>query len=255
MPRCNRDSQPRPLICGANANAGIEQVNKWTRKRLVFLRELFLRNNVALASYPRSGNTWLSKLLESLSGQQVGSIYRDYVFPRPATGIVIKTHKNDGQRFNRAVHLIRNPLDAISSHHEYMHHYFPLRAQDWKTHVETQKCEWKKHTEYWMRQAMPRITVRYEDLTTEPVQELRKLAQFLHLEVDDSEIENAIEACKIDRLRAESSKRGEDAAGFFRKGESGHGIARYSADEIEALDAELGELMGEFGYKIPSRTQ
>jgi hypothetical protein len=177
------------------------------------------------------------------------------VFPRPATGIVIKTHKNDGQRFNRAVHLVRNPLDAISSHHDYMHRYFPARAQDWKAHVETQKREWKKHAKYWLEQTMPSITVRYEDLMAEPVQELKKLSQFLHLEVDDSEIEKAIEACTIDRMRAESSKRGEDAAGFFRKGGSGHGIARYSADEIEALGAELGELMGKFGYKIPSQAR
>lgn len=230
-------------------------LNKWTRKRLVFLRKLFLRNNVALASYPRSGNTWLSMLLEALSGQRAGSIYRDQVFPRPATGVIIKTHKLDGQRYNRVVHLVRNPLDSISSHFDYMHRYFPDRAQEWQAHVATQGREWKKHAEYWMQQSMPRITVRYEDLTAEPVQELRRLAQFLHLDVGDSEIEQAVEACRIDRLRDASAKQGEDAAGFFRKGGSGRDVSRYSADQIEALGAELGEIVEKFGYKIPSRTQ
>jgi hypothetical protein len=229
------------------------RLNKWSRKRLVFLRKLILRNNVALASFPRSGNTWLSKLLEALSGQQAGSIYRDHVFPRPATGIVIKTHKCDGQRFNRIVHLVRSPLDSISSHFDYMHRYFPQRAQDWGPHVATQTQEWKRHTAYWMEQTKPRITVRYEDLIAEPFAELRKLAQFLHLDVDEDKIEQAVEACKIDRLREASSKRGEDAAGFFRKGGSGHGINRYSADEIATIEAELGELMAKFGYEIPSR--
>ncbi|MBW2692360.1 MAG: sulfotransferase domain-containing protein [Deltaproteobacteria bacterium] len=229
-------------------------LNKWSRKRLVFLRKLILRNNVALASFPRSGNTWLSQLLEALSGQQAGSIYRDHVFPRPATGIVIKTHKCDGQRFNRIVHLVRSPLDSISSHFDYMHRYFPQRAQDWRPHVATQTHEWKRHTAYWMQQAKPRITVRYEDLMAEPFAELRKLAEFLHLDVDDGEIEQAVEACEIDRLREASSKRGEDAAGFFRKGGSGHGINRYSADEIATIEAELGELMAKFGYEIPTRS-
>jgi hypothetical protein len=105
-----------------------------------------------------------------------------------------------------------------------------------------------------MQQTKPRITVRYEDLTAEPFVELRKLAQFLHLDVDEGEIEQAVEACKIDRLREASSKRGEDAAGFFRKGEVGHGVSRYSADEIDTIEAELGELMGKFGYKVPSRS-
>lgn len=227
-------------------------LNKWSRKRVVFLRKLILRNNVALASYPRSGNTWLSKLLEALSGRQAGSIYRDQVFPRPATGIVIKTHKCDGQRYNRIVHLVRNPFDSISSHYDYMRRYFPERALDWEQHVATQTREWKRHTTYWMQQAKPSITVRYEDLAAEPLVELEKLARFLELDVDDGEIEQAVEACRIDRLREASSKRGEDAAGFFRKGGSGHGIGRYSADEIASIAAELGELMGKFGYEVPS---
>jgi hypothetical protein len=228
-------------------------LNKWSRKRLVFLRKLILRNNVALASYPRSGNTWLSKLIETLSSQQVGSIYRDPIFPRPATGVVIKTHKCDGQRFNRIVHLVRSPLDSISSHFDYLHRYYPHRALDWGPHVAAQIQEWKRHTAYWMQQAKPRLTIRYEDLMAEPHVELRKLAEFLHLDVDDVEIERAVEACKIDRLREASSKRGEDAEGFFRKGGSGHGISRYSAAEIAAIEAELGELMAKFGYEIPSQ--
>ena len=230
-------------------------LNKWTRKRLVFLRKLLLRNNVALASYPRSGNTWLTKLLEALSSRQVGSIYRDQIFPRPATGIVIKTHKFDSHRYNRFVHLVRNPPDCISSHYDFMHYYFPDKAQEWNAHLETACYEWKRHTKYWMQVGKPHITVHYEDLMDDPIQELRRLARFLPLDVDDSEIGRAIEVCKIDKLRAASFNRGEDAAGFFRKAGSGHGISRCSADEIETLEAELGELMGQFGYKIPSRTE
>jgi hypothetical protein len=238
-------------IRGEHAMPGL---SKWSRKRLVFLRKLILRNNVALASYPRSGNTWLSKLLEALSGQQTGSTYRDQVFPRPATGIVIKTHRCDAQRFNRIVHLVRSPFDSISSHFDYMHRYFPQRSQDWGPHVAAQTQEWNRHSAYWMQQTKPRITIRYEDLLAEPFVELKKLAQFLHLDVDEGEIEQAVEVCKIDRLRAASSKRGEDAAGFFRKGGSGHGVSWYSTDEIATIEAELGELMAKFGYKIPSRS-
>jgi hypothetical protein len=228
-------------------------MHKWLRKRLVFLRMVLLRDNVALASYPRSGNTWLSKLLEALSGRQAGSIYRDLVFPRPATGIVIKTHKLDGQRYNRILHLMRNPFDSISSHYDYMHHYFPSneKARSWEAHVEVESREWRKHTEYWMHQDKPLITVLYENLMSQPNQELRRLADFLNLDVSDKEIEEAIESCKIDRLREASSKRGEDAASFFREGGSGRGMSRYSADEIKFVESELGDLMTHFGYKTP----
>ena len=134
-----------------------------------------------------------------------------------------------------------------------MHHYFPSneKARSWEAHVEVESREWRKHTEYWMHQDKPLITVLYENLMSQPNQELRRLADFLNLDVSDKEIEEAIESCKIERLREASSKRGEDAASFFREGGSGRGMSRYSADEIKFVESELGDLMTHFGYKTP----
>ncbi len=225
-------------------------MNKWTRKRLVLLRKIFLRNNVALASFPRSGNTWLSKLVEALSGERAGSIYRDVVFPRPACGIVIKTHKLDGQRYNRFIHLLRNPFDSIASLYDFRHHFVGEKAEDWADHVRLQSRAWREHTEYWMGQPKPHIRIRYEDLTAQPAAELERVAEFLRLSATEKQIEEALEACRIEKLRAISSKRGEDAADFFRKGQTGKGRSRFTAAEIALVEAEAGGLMRRFGYSI-----
>jgi len=225
-------------------------MNKWTRKRLVLLKKIFLRNNVALASFPRSGNTWLSKLLEALSGERAGSIYQDVVFPRPAFGIVIKTHKLDGRRYNRFIHLLRNPFDSIASLYDFRHHFVSEKAEDWTEHVRLQSRKWREHTEYWMGQNKPHIRIRYEDLRAQPVEAIEGVAAFLGLSATEKDIEEAVEACRIEKLRAISSKRGEDAADFFRKGQTGQGRSRFSAAEIAIVETEAGELMKRFGYSI-----
>lgn len=224
-------------------------MHKWARKRLVLLRKVLLGNSVALASFPRSGNTWLSKLVEELSGRRAGSIYRDVVFSRPACGIVVKTHKLDGQRYNRFVHLLRNPFDCIPSWYDYRLHYFPTKAGDWESHVALQSRKWREHTEFWMKLDKPHTVIRYEDLVARPAVELMAIADFLGLPVTEEKVAQAVEACRIDKLRQVSASRGEDAANFFRKGEIGLGRARFSDAQISQVEAEVGEMMKRFGYE------
>ncbi len=226
-------------------------MRKQIRKQLVLLRKIVLQNNVALSSYPRSGNTWLSKLVEELSGKQTGSIHPyNAVFQRPVGGIIIKTHKRDAFRYNRFIHLVRNPFDAIASYYEFVHVFYSDKADDWETHVRKQCAKWKDHTEYWMQQTEPHITMRYEDLIHQPFESLEKVAQFLELTVGDAEIERAIEACTIEKLRAKSLEEGSDGNNFFNKGEVGSGRTRFSSTEVAALEGELGELMKRFHYEL-----
>jgi hypothetical protein len=225
-------------------------MRKQTRKKIVLARKLLLQNNVALASYPRSGNTWLTKLVEALSQKRAGSIHDDPVFPRPAWGILIKTHKLDVFRYNRFVHLTRNPFDAIASYHDYMHAFFPVKAQDWSAHVRTETGKWKAHTAYWLDQKKPHVAIRYEDLTQQPEPELTRLARFLRLDVAETDVKEAIEACTIEKLRERSRREGSDGDNFFRTGAVGRGLARFSPAEIEAVQAELGHWMSHFGYAL-----
>ena len=46
-------------------------------------------------------------------------MYDDRIMPRPRTGIVIKTHELDRDRYARAIHLVRDPHDAIESYYHW----------------------------------------------------------------------------------------------------------------------------------------
>ena len=91
------------------------------------------RAPVALASYPGSGNTWLRGLLETATGVCTGFEFCDismrvkgFAGENIVSGavLVVKTHgfpswkgkkghSGGGVRFDSAVFLVRNPLDAV----------------------------------------------------------------------------------------------------------------------------------------------
>jgi len=258
--RPSRAEQNRERIGGVSyTTASIVRIaaetylKKPMRKRLVTAKQLLMHNNVALASYPRSGNTWLGKLIEELSGSRTGSIYDEYVFPRPWCGIVIKTHKTDGKRYSRFVHLVRNPFDAISSHFDHQQAFSRECGCTWDAHVRGGVLAWKRHTAYWLAMPCPHVTLRYEDLISNPICELKRLGQFLGLANSDEEIEHAIAACTIERLREQCRSQGSDADSFFRHGKVGHDTDRFSDEQVRYFSDEISELMRRFEYEVPLR--
>jgi hypothetical protein len=107
----------------------------------------------ALASFPRSGNTWLRYLIELATGATSGSVYDDRILPRGREGIVIKTHQCNRSEFDRAIHLVRNPFDAIESYFHWKRDVQGDKAVDWEEHVRAAILEWREHTLHWLAPA------------------------------------------------------------------------------------------------------
>ncbi|XP_046326452.2 WSCD family member GA21586-like [Haliotis rufescens] len=80
---------------------------------------------IALASYPGSGNTWVRHLLQQMTGIATGSIYNDEQlrhngFPGESLSngsvVAVKTHNHyAGKDYARAILLIRNPYESMLS--------------------------------------------------------------------------------------------------------------------------------------------
>ncbi|XP_071092902.1 WSCD family member AGAP003962-like [Haliotis cracherodii] len=80
---------------------------------------------IALASYPGSGNTWVRHLLQQMTGIATGSIYIDEElrhngFPGESLSngsvVAVKTHNGyAGKGYARAILLIRNPYESMLS--------------------------------------------------------------------------------------------------------------------------------------------
>ena len=165
---------------------------------------------IALASYPRSGNSLVRRLIESITGVVTGSD------TKPGRGMaellrnsgligegetrkekvwVIKTHfpeRTGWQKFKvqRAVLLIRHPINAIKSYFHMQltatHHLsldpseFKLLSKIWNDHIVLETEMWKAFHKYWLTRNIPVIIVRYEDLLINREYEMKRLYRFLY---------------------------------------------------------------------------
>jgi hypothetical protein len=157
---------------------------------------------VWLASYPRSGNTFLRILLRFGFGIQTYSAYDDPLFdqyegmaeavghaplPAPlaelkasADVFFVKTHDLPGDD-SPAIHVVRDGRDALVSHARYLVAFHRRRALTRRTDrllgldpfpgvlrrlvTETHRYGgWSGHTRAWRTRPATTITLRYEDL-------------------------------------------------------------------------------------------
>jgi hypothetical protein len=202
------------------------------------------KSRTALASYPRSGNTWVRFLLEKAVGELCGSIYKDRIMPRGGEGIAIKTHALDSDKYDRAILVVRNPLDVIESYFFWKRDVAGKKAE-WDENMRVTTAEWRAHTKHWLAAACPVHRVRYEDLKSRPAEELAAILRWLGYEVAPKQIEAAVAAGQIENMRELNQELGEK---FFRRGEVGKSYASFNAEQLAFVRTELGELIELFGY-------
>jgi hypothetical protein len=214
---------------------------------------------VALASFPRSGNTWFRFLLEHATGEQTGNVSRREarVLPRGSEGIVIKTHRRDSHRYTHAIHLIRNPFDAIDS-------FFDWKASlgwswkygelSWDDFVVLMVPRWCEHTRHWMAASSDTYRVRYEDCVHDPFGQFKPLLEWLGTPVSDDRLKAAIEETSFNRLKQQQTAESAVGASFFRRGQAAKGMERFTREQRELVQRVAGREMGACGYSLPPST-
>ncbi len=267
---------------------------------------------VWLASYPKSGNTWVRFLLATLVRGQIksslevsrqipdihDSISGEHLFGRRTT--VIKTHWKfrTGMPLREdtigAIYLLRNPVDVLESNQNYAFMRSGNLRRD-ASPEEIRKAAAKLVDEYiehgghprfdrfgigsweenvrswtWPDIDFPRLTVRYEDLKTQPAEKLAEICRFLDLKRSDKQIDAAVTACDKEAMRAlEEAEIGARREGIFYQArnspniEAGHrfvgrsaegaSIFRLTQEQRRRAAARFAPLMRQFGY-LPRMT-
>ncbi len=212
----------------------------------VTLLRLLGKKRVALASYPRSGNTWLRFMIEQSTGQLSGSIYPDKLLARGAEGIVIKTHNLDSDRYTAAIHLLRNPIDVIESHYYWQQEIGGKTSLTWGDHIIQTTEQWRAHTIHWLDTKCPVLRVRYEDLHQNTAGQLQVVLKWLGFDLPEEKIMQAVEAAQLEKMRVIDEEVGQK---FFRRGTVGEGVSSFMPEQIQYVLSELDTLMVECGYE------
>ncbi|MBL8480727.1 MAG: sulfotransferase domain-containing protein [Rhodocyclaceae bacterium] len=112
---------------------------------------------------------------------------------------------------------------------------------------------WSHNVQSWLAAPLSMLTVRYENLLSEPEATFGAVFDFLGLDAGGGRLERAVAACRFDSLQAREQKYGYKAntgraAKFFRRGLAGAWRDELSAHQVALIERDHGELMRRLGY-------
>jgi len=213
------------------------------------------RNIIWIASYPKSGNTWVRFLLLNLlygkqeSSERLDKLVPDihkrgFIVPPPGSSLTyVKSHLKMSasmpflERTAGFIYVVRNPIDVMLSNLNYV--YLTYRTPDNPEIREDVKNDyiaqfighrgdprwlkqgmgsWDGHVESWCANPhqLPGFFVRYEDMLEDTLSEMRRLCDFLGLEKTDAEIQEAVNQSTFSRMRSIEQRELENKVeGFF----------------------------------------
>jgi len=229
------------------------------------------KSDVLLASFPKSGNTWVRFFFRNLIEVQAGrteltdhpTLDRDMPelghsnllerWPHATVPRIVKTHKRRWPIFGgrRAILLTRDPRDVMVSFYyfeggkrrprtegtfsEFLHHpRFGLRA-------------WFEHTSSWL--ASDPAWVTYEGLKEDDVAEFTRLAGSLEIDVDAEAIREAAARSSFEAIRGLENKKKHKPGKykkdfqFTRSGKRGGWKELFGPEDL----AYFAELQAQFG--------
>jgi hypothetical protein len=247
---------------------------------------LILPDDVFLVSFPKSGNTWTRFLvsnlvhpereasfgnLRELIPDQNGESKRVFDhLPRPR---IIKSHECFEPRCRQVIYIVRDPRDVVIS----LYHYHRKRRRieedcSLETYVERFLAgtawphgSWGENVGSWLltRRKHPQfLLLRYEDMLTDTVGELARIAGFLGICTTVERVSEAVARSSVDQMRKSEKTEGHLSGltrgsrkdlSFVRAARSGGWRSELSASQAAKIEAAWGPLMQHLGYELSSQ--
>jgi aryl sulfotransferase len=254
---------------------------------------------VWIASYPKSGNTWMRFFACNLlfgrqeSAESLGTLIPDLhemgkLTVLPTAQGIVKTHFPFSTSLPSAgatagaIYVVRDPADVLTSNFFYSQRSTDrpdesstafdayveqfIRAGGDERWLERGIGSWEENVRSWTgRLPFPVVTVRYEDMVSDPLGTGRRIADLLAPGCPSAAIAEAVRNSSFQRLRdieradIRAKRVGifykpylqsaiDGGHRFMRRGLPGDGRTRLSAEQRQRLDARFGAVLRELGY-------
>jgi hypothetical protein len=232
-----------------------------------------LPEDIVVAGYPKSGNTWMQHLLagavfgldirlapETLVQDLVVDVHFRRFFRRLRTPMFFKSHFLPKPEYRRVVYLVRDGRDVMVS---YLHHRRAMSGRDidfleFVRSDDLFPARWHEHVDAWAANpyGAEMITVRYEDLHTAPAEQVESILRFAGLQRDPSVVRWAVQNATFESMRDLASRvevrhnpAWPEDEPFFRRGEVGSYRDEMPAAVLAAFLEQAGPTLARLGYK------
>ncbi len=231
--------------------------------------------DVFIASYPRSGNSWtrfmIAKMLNPEKVINLCNIEDHAQDLHTSQKIVnsikegrrfIKTHYPRFELYPKMIYLYRDGRDVMVSFYHYLYpnfwgrprfHRFLHQKNDdpfigsWQNHVTTA---------FDFAERFPEriLLIRYEDLLQDTIQCVKLMAEFCELSATDQEIKTAVNFCKFENLQKVERTYGyleKQKLGFrfFRFGRQNQWRKVFSKKDIKFFESIAGRTLKRLNYE------
>ncbi len=232
---------------------------------------------VIVNGYPKSGNTWITRLVADVIGCPVGGFWgapnhKELAIEgleRDSPHRVYKGHHRADQfdeldSNTKIIYLLRDPRDVACSGANYfslkkfrdnnpnLSHYDKYQAMvdvmlkggaySW--------CQWSwgEHVEGFFNIYPEVLIVKYENFLKDTVSEISKVLNYLDLERSRDQIVSSVKNQSINRIKAIEDKKAKGRGSFFRKGKEGSYKEELNKNLVSDINNSFWYLMIKLGY-------
>ena len=243
-------------------------------KQIVWIRHRGLRSSdVFVASYPRSGNTWLRFMLyeilvgETSSFKNVHQLVPDIGRQNKALpvleneGRLIKTHEPYLPQYQKAIYLVRDARDVALSEFAYQK-ALGLAGDDFETYLPrflrgqvNPFGSWTAHVDSWMnakdKGLAEVLLVRFDEMRSQPEESLSNMMKFLGVPVKAETIRKAVVNNSVEKMRDKEKVNPQKASAkgrFIRSGAVGGWRERFTDAQAQLVERYAGSVLSRLGF-------
>jgi len=241
-------------------------------------------NDAFIASYPRSGNTWLRFVLFDIlvSGQSSGFDEVNHIIPEvglhqpaipllPGQGRLIKTHEPFQKQYKKAIYLVRDVRDVVLSEFAYQKALgwvpddFEAFLDGFLSGEVNPFSPWHEHVPGWIDSSLAQtpnfLLIKFEEMRRNTEAVVAEALDFLGIVVDPQVIRDAIANNSVKKMQEKEQRQpqlsnsapkptGSEESRFIRSGSIGGWRNRLTGSQVALIESRTAGVLVRMGYPV-----